>query len=126
MREPSYFLAVHGDDPSKLPVNEGVYSHHGGYIRGAGVSIGDVLLLYMNLSVSGIGVVTGMEPAFEPKVIQYQFFSIKPTVHWVLLKGLQTYIPELKTPLVFKGNWLQKITSSSFRKVIGDSRIDWP
>ena len=126
MRKPSYFFVVHGEYGSKPPVGGGIYTHHKGYIEGQGVLEGDVLLLFESLGVSGIGIVIKTEPDFEPTTIHYQFFPIKPAVHWNALDDLQQAIPELRTPLVYIGNWLQKISNSSFQKAIGDSRIDWP
>ena len=125
-RKPNYFLVVFGEDPYKPPVEGGVYPHDKGYIGGSGVSAGDILLLYQNLGARGIGVVTGTETGGEQELIRYQYLPLCHPVNWDSLDTLRSTISELRTPLQYRGNWLQKISNTSFRAAIAGRQIDWP
>jgi hypothetical protein len=96
-RKPNYFFVVFGyvlgEDASKPPVEGGVYLHKKGFI--AGVSAGDVLLLYQNLGCRGVGVVTGTERGGQ-EVMSYQYFPLCHPVDWDSLDDLRKTIPELE------------------------------
>jgi len=126
-RVPNYFLVVCGENVPLSPEG-GVWGGHRakGYISGSGVSTGDVLLLYQNLGFGGIGVVTRTELGGEKEFMQYQYFPLCHLVGWDSQDDLKKMIPELKTPLNFKGNWIQPIRSTSFRAAIAGRQIDWP
>lgn len=124
-RVPNYFLMVFGVGLPHPPEG-GFYGINGGYVLGAGVSGGDVLLLYEDLGFRGIGVVTGTQTAGEREGVHYQYLPLCHPVHWHSLDAAQKTIHELRRPLNFKGNWLQKISNTSFRAAIAGRQIDWP
>lgn len=123
--KPRYFLVVFGAGLPNPPEG-GAYPFGGGYIVGSGASPGDVLLLYENLGVRGIGVVTRVEIAGPSEGVYYQYFPLCHPVDWDSLGSLRKTIPELSIPLHYKGNWLQKISNTSFRAAIAGRQIDWP
>jgi hypothetical protein len=127
-RAPNYFLVVCGGNVSLPPVEGGVWGGRRvkGFISGSGVLAGDVLLLYQNLGFRGIGIVTRPETGGEEEFIDYQYLPLCHPVRWNSLDDLRKTIPELRTPLVFKGNFLQKISTTSFRAAIAGRQIDWP
>ena len=125
-RAPNYFLVVFGVGFPEHPVEGGVYGIKGGYVEGSGVSAGDVLLLYENLGFRGIGVVTGTQTAGEGEGVYYQYFPLCHPVNWNSLDAVRKTILELRTPLIYKGNWLQKISNTSFGAAIAGRQIDWP
>lgn len=125
-RKPNYYLIVFGDDPNKPAIEGGIYPHDKGYIGGAGVSLGDILLPYQNLTINGIGVVTEVKTGEQHEFIQYQYLPLSQSLHWNTFNDLRKSIPELNGPLAWRGNWLQKINVSSFRVAIAGRRIDWP
>jgi hypothetical protein len=125
-RKPDYFFVVFREDPSKPPVEGGVYSHRKGFIGGSNVSVGDILLLFQNLGATGIGVVIDTEIGGEKEYIYYQYFPLCHPLAWGSLDALRNTIPELRTPLNWMGNWLQNISSTSFRAAIAGRQIDWP
>ena len=125
-RKPNYFFVVFGEDPSKGPIEGGLYTRKKGHIGGSGVSEGDVLLLYKNLGCEGIGVVTGIQTGKEPEFIRYQYFPLCHPVAWYSRDSIGEMIPGLHLVFNSVGNWLQKINSNSFRAVIAGRQIDWP
>jgi hypothetical protein len=126
-RKSNYFLVIFGEKyDAEHPVNRGVYPHRKGHVSGAGVAVGDVLLLVQDLEAPGIGVVVDVDTGGEPEVIYYQFFPCDPPVIWGSLDALRSAIPSLRDPLNYIGNWLQKIDSGLFRKAIAGAQIKWP
>ena len=126
--KPEYFLVVCGNDPSLPPLENGVWggSRAKGFVAGSGMSIGDVLLLLQDLGVTGIGVVTGINTIRQGDFIYYQYLPFCHPVNWDSQKAILGTIPQLRTPLNYKGNWLQKISNTSFRAAIAGRQIDWP
>lgn len=126
-RKPNYFFVVFGAKyAAKHPIDGGVYPHHKGFIDGSGVSAGDVLLLFQNLGAPGVGVVIGTETGGEAEEIDYQFFPLDSPVGWSSMDTLRSTIPGLHVPLHYRGNWLQKISSTSFQRVLAGTQIKWP
>lgn len=125
-RVPNYFLVVFGIGFPEHPVEGGFYGIKGGFVEGSGVSAGDVLLLYENLGFQGIGIVTSTQNAGEGEGVYYQYFPLCHPVSWDSLDAVRRTIPELRIPLNYKGNWLQKISNTSFRAAIAGRQIDWP
>ena len=78
-----------------------------------------------HMEAPGIGVVTGIELSEAKEVINYQYFPLDQPLS---LDTAKVAIPELEgnTNFGFKGNWLRKIASSSFRKALTDKQINWP
>lgn len=125
-RIPNYFFVVFGPAyAAKHPINGGVYPHHKGFIGSSGVSAGDVLLLYQNLGVPGIGVVMGTETGGVAEEIYYQFFPVDSPASWGSLDSLRSTVPGLRVPLHYIGNWLQNITKAEFRRALTGTQIDW-
>ena len=126
-RKPNYYLVVFSEKYSvEHPLDGGVYPHHKGFIDGSGVSIGDVLLLFQDLGAPGVGMVIETQTGGEAEEIDYQFFALDPPVAWGSLDSLRSAIPELRVPLNWRGNWLQKISIASFQRAIGGAQIRWP
>lgn len=124
-RKPSYFLVVFGAGLPNPPTH-GVYGvHKKGFIKGR-VFAGDVLLLYENLGAAGIGVVTSTETSEEGEIIRYQYFPFCHPLSWASQNSLRRAIPELKIPLNYMGNWVQDLTTNSFRSIVAGRQIDWP
>ena len=122
-RKPDYFLVVFGEGHSdKYPLDGGVYPHDKGYISAVA---GDVLLLYQNLGAPGVGVVIDVDIRDEPGVIYYQFFRLDRAAAWDSVHTLRSVISELRVPLNWKGNWIQKISNTSFQKALGGAQIKW-
>jgi hypothetical protein len=132
-RTPNYFFVVFGRAHCAThPVEGGVYGHDANFISGSGIVAGDVMLLYCcgtypghNDEVPGLGIVTSI----ITEGIQYQYFPLchPIPVDWDTMK---VTIPEL-SPLgnrnwTLKGNFLRKISSSSFRAAIVGRQVDWP
>jgi hypothetical protein len=125
IRKPNYFLVVFGVRLPDPPTG-GVYGiHRKGYIKGR-VFAGDVLLLYENLGAPGIGVVTSTETSEQGETIRYQYFPFCHPLTWVSQGSLQHAIPGLKVPLNYIGNWVQDLTTNSFRSAVAGRQIDWP
>lgn len=124
-RVPSYFLVVFGAGLPNPPEG-GVYGIEGGYVSGSGISLGDVLLLWENLGCRGVGVVTGTQTAGQGQGVYYQYFPLCHPVDWPSLDAVRRTIPDLRTPLNYKGNWLQRISNTSFRAAIAGRQLDWP
>ena len=125
-RVPNYFLVVFGIGFPEHPVEGGFYGIKGGFVGGSSVSAGDVLLLYENLGFRGIGIVTNTQDSGEGEGIYYQYLPLCHPVDLSSLDDVRRTIPELRIPLNYKGNWLQKISSTSFRGAIAGRQIDWP
>jgi len=124
-RKPNYFLVVFGVGLPNPPTG-GVYGiHRKGFIKGR-VFAGDVLLLYENLGAAGIGVVTSTETSEEGEVIRYQYFPFCHPLSWASQDSLRRAIPGLKIPLNYIGNWVQDLTTNSFKAVVAGRQIDWP
>ena len=122
--KPNYFLLVFGVGLPNPPEG-GVYPMtKKGYI--SDVSAGDVLLLWESLGFQGIGVVTSTETGAEKETINYQYFPLCHPVDWDSLDAAQKTIPELRKPLNFIGNFVQRISNASFRAAIAGRQIDWP
>jgi len=126
--KPEYFLVVCGNDPSLPPLGGGVWggSRAKGFVAGSDMSTGDVLALLQDLGVTGIGVVTGTKTGGQGDFIYYQYLPLCHPVSWDSQKAILETIPQLRTPLNFKGNWIQNIGNRSFRAVIAGRQIDWP
>jgi hypothetical protein len=45
---------------------------------------------------------------------------------WVSQHSLQHAIPGLRIPLNYIGNWVQDLTTNSFRSAVAGRQIDWP
>jgi len=125
-RAPNYFLVVFGIGFPEHPVEGGFYGIKSGFVLGASVSAGDVLLLYENLGFKGIGIVTSTQHAGEGEGVYYQYLPLCHPVNWNSLNAVRRTVPELRTPLNYKGNWLQPISNTSFRAAIAGRQIDWP
>lgn len=126
--KPEYFLVVCGNNPSLPSLESGVWggSRAKGFVAGSGISAGDILLLLQDLGVKGIGVVTDIDTGGQEDVIYYQYLPLSHPVTWASQNALVGTIPQLSTPLVYKGNWIQRIGNRSFREVIAGRHIDWP
>jgi len=130
-RPPNYFFAVFGEaHQATSPVDGGVYCHDANFVRGVGIAKGDVMVLYCcgtyvgyDQEVPGIGVVTDI----ETDGIHYQYFPLSNPVRWRIV---QAAVPDFQEPAKInwslKGNWLRKISSSSFRVATVGGQIDWP
>ena len=131
-RTPQYYFVAFGSAHINQSIDGGSYGHRSGFIENSNVSPGDVMLLYCtkgylghHQEAPGIGVVTGVELDGTRGVINFQYF---PLDHPLSLDSAKSAIPELKdnTNFGFRGNWLRKIASSSFRAALTDKLIDWP
>jgi hypothetical protein len=125
IRKHNYFLVVFGVGLPNPPTGEVYGIHRKGYIIGR-VFAGDVLLLYENLGALGIGVVTSTETSKQGEIIRYRYFPFCHALTWASQRSLQRSIPELKIPLNYIGNWVQDLTTSSFRSTVAGRQIDWP
>jgi hypothetical protein len=90
------------------------------------MSAGDILLLLQDLGVTGIGVVTDIDTGEKGDFIYYQYLPLCHPVNWASQEAIQGTIPQLTTPLNWKGNWIQNIGNRFFRAVIAGRQIDWP
>jgi hypothetical protein len=126
-RTPQYFFVVFGDIYYREhPVDGGVYGLEEGYVRGAGVSAGDVMLLYCTgnypehpWEAPGLGIVTGVETG----TICYRYLPLDKAVS---LDTLRKTVPELhKRMFNQRGNWLFQIDVKSFRGATTGRQIDW-
>jgi len=122
-RKPNYYLVVFGSTNTEFPIEKGVYPYPQQW--GKNVKKGDLLCLYQELSVSGIGVVIDIYTQGEKEIIDYQFFQLDPAKTWDSQLDLKIELPELQTPLYFYTNWIQPINKSSFEKVLEGSKIKW-
>jgi hypothetical protein len=128
---PNYFLAVFGEAHCVThPVDGGVYGHDANFVTSSGIAAGDVMLLYCcgtypghYQEVPGLGIVISI----KTDGIHYQYFPVCHPVSW---DTAQASIPDLQKPgninWTLKGNWLRKISSSSFRATIAGRQVDWP
>lgn len=132
-RKPKYFFLSFGEPYAKEhPVEGGVYPHLKGLVSGSGIAAGDVMLLYCceyypghEKETPGVGVVTSTQTGGAKETIYYQYFPLCHPVDW---DTITANIPELKgnTNFSLAGNWLRKISNSSFRAAIAGRQIDWP
>lgn len=106
-RKPNYFFVVFGDDPSKPPVEGGVYPRKEGYIGGSGVSAGDVLLLYENLGCQGIGVATSIETGGTQELSLPVFPALSPTELGLLGRSSE-YDTWVACPFKLEGKFVTK------------------
>ena len=131
---PNYFFIVFGGAHCEAhPVEGGVYGHDANFITSSGIAVGDVVLLYCcgtypehYNEIPGLGIVTSIK---TDDGIHYQYFPLchPIPVNWDTMK---VTIPELAPPgnrnWSLKGNFLRKISSSSFRATIAGRQVDWP
>ena len=122
-RTPNYYLVAFSGSNINYPIDHGVYPYPKQY--GKNVKTGDMLLLYQELGVRGIGIVIDVFADEKTETIDYQFFRIDPDRTWLDQTDVAGFFPELKFGLYLYPNWIQPINKSSFQKALDNRQINW-
>jgi len=113
-------------------VEGGVYGHDANFVTSSRIAVGDVMLLYCchncpghDSEFPGIGIVTSI----NHDGIHYQYFPLCHPIpmDWDTMKvNIPELAPRGNRVWGWKGNFLRKISSSSFRATIAGRQVDWP